>query len=369
VRSHQSERARAATEGIRRGDDRLSAARRLLVEARDRSAEWKVPGGFEPIGDGLRETYRLGRKRLRRARHQPTDARLHEWRKSVKYLWYQMRLLEGAAPSAIGPLVERLDDLADALGDDHDIAVLVEQLEDEPGRFGHAASVDHVRRAARAQQDELRRRAFRLGATVFAETDRAFVDRIEAYWSLTLREGPELAAGGIETLSRQGRSAPMAMASTVERERKYLVAHVPAAVDLRAGTELRQGYLAIDDAVAVRVRDAATEGCTLTIKAGRGTVRTELEWSIDRHLFDEAWPLTEGRRIVKTRYRLPLDEHTIELDVFDGALAGLIVAEVEFNSDADLEAFEPPGWFGTDVSDDPGYTNASLAIHGLPAAG
>jgi CYTH domain-containing protein/CHAD domain-containing protein len=372
VRARQYEQAQAATESLRPDDARMTTARRLLVEARDRSATWKLPSGFEPLGDGLRVTYRRGRKGLRKARRTPTDARLHEWRKAVKYLWYQMRLLERAAPSTIGPLVERLDDLADALGDDHDLAVLVEQLDAEPARFGTAAVVEHARQLARAQQDELRRRAFRLGATVFAEADRAFVARIEAYWDLALRDGPELPTGGIVRLARQGRPDPVASASTVERERKYLVEDIPGAIDLSAGVQLRQGYLAIDDGVAVRVRDAGPDGHTLTIKAGRGTVRTELEWSIDGQLFDEAWPLTEGRRIVKSRHRSPLGEHMgehmVELDVFEGELAGLVVAEVEFDTDADMEAFEPPSWFGPDVSDDPGYTNAGLAIHGLPSA-
>jgi CYTH domain-containing protein len=68
---------------------------------------------------------------------------------------------------------------------------------------------------------------------------------------------------------------------------------------------------------------------------------------------------------VKTRHRLPLDAHTIEIDVFGEELVGLLVAEVEFESDEALAAFTAPGWFGREVSDDPRYTNASMAVHGL----
>ncbi len=130
---------------------------------------------------------------------------------------------------------------------------------------------------------------------------------------------------------------------------------------------LRQGYLAIDRTVSVRVRDAAAGGRTLTIKAGRGPVRTELEWPISEQQFDAVWEQTGGRRVHKTRYRLPLGPNTIELDVFHDELNGFVLAEVEFDSDESMAGFEPPPWFGGEVTDDVSYTNASLAMDGLPA--
>ena len=130
--------------------------------------------------------------------------------------------------------------------------------------------------------------------------------------------------------------------------------------------ELRQGYLATDEQRSVRVRDAGPEGCTLTFKAGAGAERTELEWQIDRREFDTAWPHTEGQRIEKSRHRIPYRHHLIELDVFGGDIDGLVMAEVEFDSVTAMEAFEPPAWFGREVTDDGRYTNASLALHGPP---
>ncbi len=129
---------------------------------------------------------------------------------------------------------------------------------------------------------------------------------------------------------------------------------------------LRQGYLAADDGRSVRIRDAGTEGCTLTVKAGLGLERTELEWPITRGEFEAAWPHTEGRRIEKTRHRIPHGGHVIELDVFAGDLEGLVVAEVEFDDVEASDDFEPPTWFGREVTDDGRYTNASLALFGLP---
>ncbi len=116
----------------------------------------------------------------------------------------------------------------------------------------------------------------------------------------------------------------------------------------------------------MRVRDAGHHGRTLTVKAGRGAERTELEWAIGNDQFEAAWPHTDGRRVVKTRHRIPHGTHLIELDVFAEDLDGLVFAEVEFDSVEALAEFEPPAWFGREVTDDGRYTNASLSLHGRP---
>lgn len=382
VRADQAALADAATEAVGGGDDRLRVARDLLREALGESQRWKTPKGFDAVGDGLGATYRLGRDWLRRAEHEPTDERLHEWRKSVKYLWYQARLLRDAAPSVMDPLVSNLDDLAEALGDDHDLAVLVERLAGPLAGDGAATEGEliHAIEIARAQQAELRRRAFRTGHTIYAETGRAFVTRIERYWNDTVRLGPELAVGGIASLAdhdRSGQAAPRPVGpgdggTGRELERKFLLdgglSAVPAHVERLTSAELRQGYLAIDGDVSVRVREAGD--CTLTVKWRTASdapgERGELEWTISPQRFESAWPATAGRRIVKTRHRLGLDGHTVELDEFHDRLDGLAVAEVEFDSVDGLRSFVPPPWFGDEVTDDRRYTNASLAVHGLP---
>lgn len=153
----------------------------------------------------------------------------------------------------------------------------------------------------------------------------------------------------------------------MEIERKYLVADVPAEVAAGSWTSLRQGYLASGPAGEVRVRDAGG-ALTLTAKSGAGLVREESEISITRAQFDDLWLLTEGRRIEKRRAVLPAGELRYELDVFEGTLAGLVIAEVEFASLEQARAFVAPSWFGREVTDDPRYTNASLALAGVPAA-
>jgi CYTH domain-containing protein/CHAD domain-containing protein len=363
VRDHQASVAAAATLAIEAGNEEIIAARNLLIEARKRSQHWKLPDDVESIADGLDATYRTGRQALRSAQRDLSDEHMHEWRKSVKYLWYQMRLLRDASPSVIEPLIDQLDRLADALGDDHDLAVLVASLDADAARFGTPEIVAHARDVAREQQRVLRIPALRAGAVVYTERPRAFRSRVTRYWALTSGSGPELPTGGIEALTSSTAEPPV---STIERERKFVIDAIPADLDLSDRCDLRQGYLVVGDGASVRVRDSGPKGFTLTVKAGRGAERTELEWAIDRTQFDAAWPHTAGRRVVKTRHRIALDRHVVELDVFAENLHGLVFAEVEFGSREDLDAFEPPDWFGPEVTDDGRYTNASLALHGRP---
>ena len=150
----------------------------------------------------------------------------------------------------------------------------------------------------------------------------------------------------------------------MEIERKFLVREVPAGD--HPASHIRQGYVAIaSDGGEVRVRDRGGD-CTLTVKHGVGVVREEHETVISADLFEALWPSTEGRRVEKRRVLVPLGRLTAEVDVFEGALAGLVVAEVEFATLEEAEAFVAPAWFGPEVSEDERYKNQSLALHGAP---
>jgi CYTH domain-containing protein len=151
-----------------------------------------------------------------------------------------------------------------------------------------------------------------------------------------------------------------------EIERKFLLRERPGPEVLGPGTTLRQGYLAEEGDVEVRLR-VEDGAATLTVKAGRGRSRTEVEVPVDPADAEALWAHTGGRRIDKVRHRVPVPGGVAEVDVYGGALAGLLVAEVEFDSEAASEAFEPPAWFGPEVSGERGWSNAALARHGAPA--
>ena len=154
----------------------------------------------------------------------------------------------------------------------------------------------------------------------------------------------------------------------MEIERKFLVRELPAVPEPSCATRIEQGYIAIaEDGTEVRVRrrDGAA---VLTVKSGGGRSRLEEEIEIGAERFERLWPLTESRRIEKTRHLIPAGTGlTIELDVYSGVLAGLMVAEVEFGSEDAADAFEPPEWFGAEVTDDARFKNQRLACDGAPA--
>ncbi|MDZ4179860.1 MAG: CYTH domain-containing protein [Coriobacteriia bacterium] len=152
----------------------------------------------------------------------------------------------------------------------------------------------------------------------------------------------------------------------MEIERKFLVSEVPGAARAATVAVLRQGYLAIGSDSEARVREASGE-YTLTVKSVGTLSRDEYEIALTGGQFEALWPATVGRRVEKRRYRLDASGATVELDVYEGDLAGLIVAEVEFASESAAAGFEPPEWFGDEVTADPRYKNASLALDGRPA--
>ena len=199
-----------ASAGLDGGDPRIERARGFLLAARDRVRRWDIDDGSAWLRSGFTATYKGGRRDLKRARKRPTDERLHEWRKSAKTLWYQVRLVEPAAPSVLAPLAGQLHRLGDALGDDHDLAVLVAHIEADPQRFAGDEPTNKASELARSQQNDLRRRAFRLGASVYAEPTSAFVARIDRYWTTTLEQGPELQTGKIAELAAGTMTSPRA---------------------------------------------------------------------------------------------------------------------------------------------------------------
>ena len=152
---------------------------------------------------------------------------------------------------------------------------------------------------------------------------------------------------------------------TEEIERKFIVERLPPADVLGHGSRLRQGYLAEENGVEVRIR-LSEQGAVLTVKAGRGLVRTEVEVGIGAAAAEQLWPFTAARRIDKQRHLVNLGTHTAEVDIYSGELDGLWIVEVEFESGEAAAAFAPPDWFGRELTGFSEWSNASLARNGRP---
>lgn len=149
--------------------------------------------------------------------------------------------------------------------------------------------------------------------------------------------------------------------SSHEIERKFLVKKLPPNLDGYENRQIEQGYLAVKrDGTQVRLRKSGDEH-SLTVKRGRGLKRHEWEIQLEPEQFKELWTATEGRRLRKKRYDVAYRDHTIEIDVYDGSNKGLVVAEVEFDDEAQCKNFEPPDWFGREVSGKARYSNVTLA--------
>jgi len=143
----------------------------------------------------------------------------------------------------------------------------------------------------------------------------------------------------------------------MEIERKFLIKKLPEDLSGFPCSEIRQGYISRDPVIRIRKQDSAY---FLTVK-GRGLIaREELNLALDADAYERLSAKCEGPVIVKTRYRIPLGRHTVELDIFLTGRPGLQMAEVEFDDPEEARAFCPPDWFGSEVTDDPSYQNANM---------
>jgi adenylate cyclase len=149
----------------------------------------------------------------------------------------------------------------------------------------------------------------------------------------------------------------------IERERRFLVESLPE--PLTEPSRIEQAYVSTGPA-SVRVR-RIDDKHILTVKTGSGRNRHEIERDLTQEEFEAIWAAATELRISKRRHRVDLgDGLTAELDLYDGSLEGHQLVEVEFDDDDAADDFEPPDWFGREVTDDNRYTNSSLARYGWP---
>ena len=149
----------------------------------------------------------------------------------------------------------------------------------------------------------------------------------------------------------------------LEIERKFLVVGEPWK-SLPQGALMRQGYLLASPDKVVRVRIEG-ESAMLTIKGEAvGLVRGEWEYPIPVADAAELLTLCEQPLIEKYRYRIEFDQMLWEVDVFIGDNAGLVVAEIELESEH--QQFTRPEWIGEEVTHDTRYLNSNLMRHPYP---
>lgn len=162
----------------------LKASRRSLRRSADRVADWTLDTeGFAAIRGGLERTYRCARQAMKYAAKSPSDEAFHDWRKHVKYHWYHCRLLRGLWPPIMNARRQEVHQLAEALGNDHDLTVLsttIQQLENKHLSQYQRNIIEMIER----DQVGIESHCTILGRHLFAEPTHTFSRRLGLHWNI-----------------------------------------------------------------------------------------------------------------------------------------------------------------------------------------
>jgi CHAD domain-containing protein len=161
----------------------LAMVAQTIGAARRRVEHWPINhDGFSTLRPGLERAYQRGRRSLALAVDQPSVEHFHEWRKQVKCLWYQIRFLKPIWPEMMEPFANELKALGEYLSDDHDLAILRAQVLERAKQLNDRTALEALVALIDQRRGELEVEAKPLGARIYAEKPRVFIDRVQAYW-------------------------------------------------------------------------------------------------------------------------------------------------------------------------------------------
>jgi CHAD domain-containing protein len=156
---------------------------KTISAARRRVEHWPIQqDGFSALGQGVKRVYKQGRQSFTNALAQPSVEIFHEWRKDVKYLRYQIRLLKPIWPTMLERLGDELETLGESLSEDHDLALLRQHMLEAAKPTDNRTDVEALIALIDQRRGELQVEAKRLGERVYAEKPRAFTGRLQVYW-------------------------------------------------------------------------------------------------------------------------------------------------------------------------------------------
>lgn len=149
----------------------------------------------------------------------------------------------------------------------------------------------------------------------------------------------------------------------MEIERKFKIKELPSNLDSYDFHIIEQAYLTTAPTIRVR-REDDTYYMTYKGSGGNNTSLAHEEYNLplSKEAYETLKGKTDGKIITKKRVLIPYGKYTIELDLFDEPFKPLIIAEVEFETVKEADAFNPPEWFAQDVTGQREYTNAYLAL-------
>ena len=151
--------------------------------AQPRATSWEFMGNeFSLFRSGLRRIYGRGRSERAAAYSHPSTEGFHAWRKRVKYLWHHLQILHPLWPAQLKAMERECDRLADQLGEEHDLAVLMETPGVRALLATRSVSAELLHSTVSRERERKRRAAIPLAQRIYGESAGRFVDRIEEYW-------------------------------------------------------------------------------------------------------------------------------------------------------------------------------------------
>jgi CHAD domain-containing protein len=193
---------RPVGEGLQRGkrdsEKRLRPGRVTAVAtaglraAMQRLDDWPLKlDGYQALSPGLKATYRAGRLAMQAAIKDGTADDYHRWRRRAKDHWYHVRLLRDVWLGATEEREDELNELETALGEDHNLSVLCQQLARQPEAYGGEKKVALCTALAAREQRQLREKAHSLGRRLYQESPSKFESRLAELWQTWQESGGE----------------------------------------------------------------------------------------------------------------------------------------------------------------------------------
>ncbi|GAB4538002.1 MAG: CHAD domain-containing protein [Pleurocapsa sp.] len=175
---YRREYQRITDEGV------VVSVKEKLKDAKPEIDLWTIEDDdWSAIAKSLKRVYKRGYQGLHQANSEPTAENFHDWRKRVKYLRYQLRIVRPIWNEVIAEWIDRTHELSDYLGEDHDLAVLQEFAQTQPEKFD-SDNLQTLTNLCDRRRATLQSAAIFLGKRIYTEKPKHFVNRLGNYWQI-----------------------------------------------------------------------------------------------------------------------------------------------------------------------------------------
>ena len=187
VKRHLGGKKAAITRYSINQDHLLNQVLTALQDAESYYQDWSLPAttDFSAFSGGIKRIYKRGRKAQQKAYREQTAEAFHDWRKRVKYLRYQVKLLSPLWPAPLNVLEDELHQLTDYLGDDHDLFVLRQAI--AQADLPNNQALHSLYATIETQRSTLEQAARPLSEKLYYEKPKRWVKTLAHYWEVSQR--------------------------------------------------------------------------------------------------------------------------------------------------------------------------------------